>query len=99
MGELARVDVAAVLKVARHYQTASDVLDAAVRTQLSGLAFSGAEAGRLHVARGDEVRIAVDRIVDQLRAWSRACAEIATTLRAAADRYAEVDASAGRRFG
>jgi len=95
----ARVDVAAVLAVARQYEMAGDALDAAVRTHLSGLAFGGAEAGRLHVARGDAVHVALDRISDGLRAWARACAEIASALRVSADRYAEADISAGRRVG
>ena len=81
------------------YQTRADVVDAAVRTRLAGLAFGGAAAGRSHVARGDAVRVAVDGVVDQLRAWSRASAEIAATLRMSADRYAEADARAGRRVG
>jgi Excreted virulence factor EspC, type VII ESX diderm len=97
--DVARVDVAAVLAVARQYQTVAEVLDAAVRVHLSVLTFGGAEAGRLHVARGDAIHTAVDRVVDQLRAWSRACMEIAAALRASADRYAEADASAGRRVG
>jgi hypothetical protein len=101
MGELdvARVDVVALVAVARQYESAADVLDAAVRTKLSGLEFGGAGAGRMHVAHGDAIRVALDRVVDQLRAWSRACAEIAAALRASADRYAEADASAGRRVG
>lgn len=101
MGELdaARVDVAALLGVARQYQTAADMVDSVVHGQLAGLAFDGATAGRLHVARGDAVRIAVDRVADQLRAWARASGEIAATLRASADRYAEADARAGRRVG
>lgn len=95
----ARVDVAAVLAAARQYEIAGEALDAAVRTQLSGLAFGGAEAGRLHVSRGDAVHVAIDRILDQLSSWARACSEIASALRAAADRYVEADLSAGRRVG
>jgi hypothetical protein len=90
--DAARVDVAAMLAVARQYQASADGVEAVVRTHLSGLAFGGAAAGRLHVARGDEVRSAVDGIADQLRAWSRASAEIAATLRVSAERYAEADA-------
>jgi hypothetical protein len=101
MGEpnVARVDVAALIGVARQYETVADIVDGAVRSHLTGLAFDGAAAGRMHVARGDALRFAVDRIVDGLRQWSRASAEIAAALRASADRYAEADAYAARRVG
>jgi delta 1-pyrroline-5-carboxylate dehydrogenase len=97
--EVARVDVAALHTVARQYEAAADVVEGAVRTHLSGLVFDGAVAGRMHVARGEAVRAAVDHVVDQLRQWSRAAAEIAAVLRASADRYAEADARAARRVG
>jgi hypothetical protein len=101
MGEsgVARVDVAALHEVARRYETVADIVDGAVRTHLTGLMFDGAVAGRMHAARGDGVRVAVDHIVGQLRQWSRAAAEIAATLRASADRYAEADAGAATRLG
>ncbi|HEX9834156.1 MAG TPA: type VII secretion target [Mycobacterium sp.] len=101
MGErdVARVDVAALLDVAGEYQAAADAVDAVVRTRLAGLQFGGAGAGRMHVARGEAVRIAVDGIADQLRGWSRASAEIAATLRSTAHRYDQADARAGRLMG
>jgi len=97
--EVARVDVAALHAVARQYDAAADIVEGAVRTHLSGLVFGGAAAGRVHVARGDALRAAIDHVVDQLRQWSRAAAEIAAALRASADRYAEADAGAARRLG
>jgi hypothetical protein len=97
--DVARVDVAALHAVARQYEAAADIVDAAVRTHLTGLVFGGATAGRAHVARGDALRTAVDHVVDQLRQWSRAAAEIAAALRASADRYAEADAHAASRVG
>ena len=97
--DVARVDVAALHAVARQYEAAADIVDAAVRTHLTGLAFDGATAGRAHVARGDALRTAVDHVVDQLRQWSRAAAEIAAALRASADRYAEADSAAASRVG
>ncbi|HYZ67307.1 MAG TPA: type VII secretion target [Mycobacterium sp.] len=97
--EVARVDVAALHDVARRYETVADIVEGAVRTHLTGLMFDGAAAGRVHTARGDALRVAVDHVVDQLRQWSRAAAEIAAALRASADRYAEADASAARRVG
>jgi hypothetical protein len=97
--DVARVDVAALHVVASQYEAAADIVDAAVRTHLTGLVFDGATAGRAHVARGDALRAAVDHVVDQLRQWSRAAAEIAAALRASADRYAEADANAASRVG
>ena len=94
----ARVDVAVLLGVARHYETSADVLDSALRTHL-GLEFDGSRAGRMHVARGDALRYAVDDVVAGLRQWSRAAAEIAAALRASADRYATADELAARRVG
>ncbi len=101
MGEpdVARVDVAALHAIARQYEAAADIIDGAVRTHLTGLMFDGATAGRVHVARGDALRTAVDHVVDQLGQWSRAAAEVAAALRASANRYAEADASAARRVG
>lgn len=97
--EVARVDVAALHAVASRYEAVADIVDGAVRTHLSGLMFDGAAAGRVHAARGDALRVAVDHVVDQLRQWSRAAAEVAAALRASADRYAEADASAARLLG
>jgi len=95
----ARVDVAALIAVARQYDTVADIVDGAVRSHLTGLAFDGATAGRMHVARGDALRYAVDHVVDQLVQWSRASAEIAAALRTSADRYAAADADAARLVG
>jgi uncharacterized protein YukE len=101
MGErdAARVDVAALLGIARQYEAAADTVDAAVRTHLTRMAFDGAVAGRVHVARGDALRAAVDHVADQLRQWSRSTSEIAAALRASADRYADADAHAADRVG
>jgi hypothetical protein len=101
MGErdAARVDVAALLGIAGEYDAVADAVDAVVRSRLAGLQFGGAGAGRMHVARGEAVRIAVDGIADRLREWSRASAEIAATLRSTALRYDEADVRAGRLVG
>lgn len=101
MGErdAARVDVAALLDVADQYESVADAVDAVIRTRLAGLQFGGAAAGRMHVARGEAVRIAVDGVADRLREWSRASAEIAATLRNTAVRYDEADGRAGRLVG
>jgi hypothetical protein len=97
--EAALVDVAALHRIAGQYEAVADIVEGAVRTHLTGLVFDGAAAGRAHVARGDGLRTAVDHVVDQLRQWSRAAAEIAAVLRASADRYADADVSAARRVG
>jgi hypothetical protein len=66
---------------------------------LTGLRFDGAVAGRMHAARGDALRSAVDDVVDRLRLWSRAATEIAAELRACAERYVDVDVRGARRLG
>jgi hypothetical protein len=95
----ARVDVGALLGVARQYDVVAGLVDDAVRNHLSGLAFDGAGAGRVYVARGEAVRGAVDDVVAQLRGWSRAAAEIAAALRVSTDRYVEADSRAAQRVG
>ena len=97
--DTARVDVAAVLDAARQYDTASDIVDAAVRTHLTGLRFDGAVAGRVHAAQGDALRVAVDNVGHRLYEWARAATEIAAELRSCADRYVDVDAVGARRIG
>ena len=101
MGDLdtARVDVAAVLDVARQYDTASDIVDAAIRNHLSGLRFDGAVAGRMHAAQGDALRLALNELVNRLHQWARAATEIAAELRSCADRYVDVDDRGARRIG
>jgi hypothetical protein len=95
----AHVDVPALLDSARQYQAIADSLDDAIRAHLTGLAFDGASAGREHVASGNAVRAHVDHLADQLRSWSRACAEIAAALRGSADRYVDADSRAADRVG
>ena len=101
MGEpdAARVDVAALLGIARQYDTVAEIVDDAVRTHLTGLAFDGAVAGRVHVARGEALRGAVDDTVAAAACLARAATEVASTLRDSADRYAEADSRAARRVG
>lgn len=101
MGEMdaARVDLAAIRAVARQYQAVADSIDAAVRTYLTSLVFDGAVAGRAYTGHGDALRTGVETIVNRLQTWSRASAEIAATLRASADRYADADSGAARRLG
>ena len=101
MGEsdAARVDVAALLDVARGYDTLADTVDAAVRVHLTRLSFDGAVAGRAYNARADALRNSVEHVSDGMRLWARASVEIASALRASADRYVEADARGARRVG
>ncbi|OBK70457.1 type VII secretion target [Mycobacterium sp. 1274761.0] len=101
MGEpdITRVDVAAVRYAAGRYDAAADILDTAIRTNLTGLRFDGAVAGRVHTAQGDALRIAVDGVVQRLHQWARAATEIAAELRSSADRYLEADARGAHRLG
>jgi len=101
MGEsdAARVDVAALLDVARGFDALADAVDDAARTRLTTLTFDGAVAGRSYVARGDALRRSVDHVGDGMRLWSRACIEIAAVLRASAVSYGEADVRGSRRLG
>jgi Excreted virulence factor EspC, type VII ESX diderm len=101
MGEphVTRVDIAAVRAVAHEFDTAAELLDNAVSTHLARLAFDGATAGRDHIARGDALRGALDRLSGELLEWSRAAAEIAAALQAGADRYADAELHSAARVG
>jgi hypothetical protein len=97
--DAARVDVEVLLDVARGYDALADAIDEAARTHLTGLAFDGAAAGRSYAAQGDALHRSVERAGDGMRLWSRACIEIASVIRASADRYVEADAHAAGRVG
>jgi len=94
-----RVDVGALRAIAREYETAALIVDAAVRTHLSDFAFGGAAAGRAYIAHGETLRAAMDGVVTSLRQWSRAAYEVAAALRSSADRYQDADARAAARVG
>ncbi len=95
----ARVDTAAVRAIAREYETVAAILDATVRTHLSGLGFGGATAGRAHVAHGDALRGKLFDVITGLRQWSRAAEEIAAALQGSVERYQSGDAAAADRVG
>ena len=97
--DAARVDVAALLDVARGYDALADAVDAAARRNLMRLSFDGAVAGRSYTAQGDALRRSVEQVGDEMRLWSRACIEISSALRASVDRYVEADARGARRVG
>ncbi len=93
------VDAAAVHAVANRFDDAAHLIDGAVRTHFGRLAFDGATAGRAYVGHGDALRLALHRLSGELAQWTRATAEVATALRASADRYAEADQRAAARIG
>jgi hypothetical protein len=101
MGErdAARVDVMAVLGVARGYDAIADMVVAGVHAHLAHSSFDGAVAGRAHAARGEALRKAIGELADQLRMWSRSCSEISSALRVSADDYVGVEALGVRRLG
>ncbi|MEZ0358302.1 type VII secretion target [Mycobacterium sp. SA01] len=86
-----RVDCAGLRAAAQHFDSTAEVLDEALRGQLSRLRFDGAVAGRAHVAHGDAVRAALERLTATVTQWSRAAEETAVALRATADRYGDAE--------
>jgi hypothetical protein len=101
MGErdAARVDVMAVLDVARGYDAVADMIESGVNAHLTHSSFDGAVAGRAHAARGEALREAIGELADQMRAWSRSCSEISSALRISADTYVGAEALGARRLG
>ena len=92
------VDVAATYRVAQQFGASAEIIDRALRDQLTRLSFGGAVAGRDHAARGDAVRAELQRLVGELSQWSRASDEIAAALRASADRYSDAELYAAARI-
>jgi hypothetical protein len=93
------VDAAAVHTVANRIDDTAQLIDGAARMNLGRLAFDGATAGRAYIGHGDALRFALHRLSGDLAQWARATVEIATALRASADRYAESDQRAAARIG
>jgi hypothetical protein len=92
------IDVPATHRVADQFGAAADIIDRALGDQLGRLEFGGAGAGRAHTARGEALRVQLERLVGQLGQWSRASVEIAAALRAGADRYADAELYAAARI-
>ena len=101
MGErdAARVDVMAVLGVARGFDAIADMIESDVGAHLAKPSFDGAVAGRSHAARGEALRHAIGDLTDQMRTWSRSCSEIGSALRVSADAYVGAEALGMRRLG
>lgn len=73
--------------MAREYDTASAVIDTALRHQLSSLRFGATTAGRAYATHGGELAAVLAELATALRLWSRAAAEIAMALQMSAMRY------------
>ena len=82
--------------VADNFNRVAELVGEAARVRLR---FGGAVAGRAHIADGDAVARAMDRMIVDLAQWSRAAAEIGICLGAGADRYAEADHRASVGIG
>lgn len=90
------VDVRVVRAIADSFNQVAELVDQAARVRLQ---FGGAVAGRAHIADGDAVARALDRMIIDLAQWSRAAAEIGVCLGAGADRYADADHRAAAGIG
>jgi hypothetical protein len=93
------VDIGAVLAAAGRCDHLADVVDDVFRTHVTQLSFGAATAGRAHVSSGAAVRDAIELLGDDVRSWSRACAEIGSALRASATGYLTADARGSARLG
>jgi hypothetical protein len=93
-----RFDSSAVLGVADQMGAAAELLDRAVADHLAQLAFGGAVAGRAHAARGEALRVQLERLAVEVTQWSRAAAEAAAALRAGAENYTDAELYAAARI-
>ena len=93
-----RFDSSAVHRIADQLGAAAELIDGAVGNHLAQLAFGGTSAGRSHTARGDALRVQLERLAAEVGQWSRAAVETAAALRAGADRYADADLYAAARI-
>ncbi|SBS72846.1 conserved hypothetical protein [uncultured Mycobacterium sp.] len=89
-----RVDTAAVRAAAQRFDYAAEVLGG---VSLNRLQFHGSVAGRTHVAHGDALRSALERLAAEVAQWSRAAQEVAVALRVTADRYGDAELRAAAR--
>lgn len=93
-----RFDSSAVHGIADQLSAAAELIDGAVGNHLARLTFGGATAGRAYIARGDALRVQLERLTAEVGQWSRAAVETAAALRAGADRYADADLYAAARI-
>ncbi len=92
------LDSSGIHRVADQLGAAAELLDRAVGDRLARLAFGGASAGRAHTARGDALRVQLERLTAEVTQWSRAATDTAAALRAGADRYADAELYAAARI-
>ena len=92
------IDVAATHRIADRFGAAAGLIDGAANDHLAGLMFGGERAGRAYTARGDALRVQLQRLAAELSQWSHASADIAVSLRAGADRYAGAELYAAARI-
>ncbi len=92
------LDCSGINRVADQLGAAAELLDRTVGDHLARLAFGGAGAGRAHTARGDALRVQLERLTAEVTQWSRAATDIAAALRAGADRYADAELYAAARI-
>lgn len=93
-----RLDSSGVHRVADQLGAAAEILDRAVGDHLARLAFGGSVAGRAHTARGDALRVQLERLTAEVTQWARAATDTATALRAGADRYGDAELFAAARI-
>jgi hypothetical protein len=93
-----RFDSSGVHRVADQLGAAAELIDGAVGNHLAALTFGGASAGREHTARGDALRVELERLAAEVSQWSRAAVEIVVALRTGADRYDDADLYAAARI-
>jgi hypothetical protein len=93
-----RFDSSGVHGVADRLAGAAELIDGAVANHLVALIFGGSSAGRAHTARGDALRVELERLTTEVSQWSRAAVEIAAALRAGGDRYGEAELYAAARI-
>ncbi|HTY31554.1 hypothetical protein [Mycobacterium sp.] len=91
-------DSSGVYRVADQLSAAAELLDRAVGDHLARLAFGGASAGRAHTARGDALRVQLERLTAEVTRWSRATIEAAAALRSGAGRYGDAELYAAARI-
>lgn len=92
------LDSSGIHRVADQLGAAAELLDRTVGDHLARLAFGGASAGRAHTARGDALRVQLERLTAEVTQWSRAATDTAAALRAGADRYADAELYAAARI-